>query len=1758
MELNLLFVLLFLHPALGLVLDVRVPPSLSAELGSNVSLPCTFTVDESPLKLNFLALLWKFGDLDIFTRDNKRKYSNPRVVFNEGNVRKGDATLVLQNVSTSDEGSYTCTVVYSPESQTRQTQLTVYALPTISNLEKLGDQLLCSVTGFYPKDISVLLLMDRTVMSSSVLASYQNIDGTYGINISAPFTEMEKSKSFSCKVEYKYLPSPLEKHVQLVEGTNESGFNVFLLVGILVALVFIGAIIGAVLYYRHKKGIKSFIINKIQGPDTWVDGEKITLYCPASHCTKDVQATWIIKNKDGTMCEITDSTKVQSEEEEPLMAKEYEMTNERTDKPVEKGSCDFTTSLSFIPSVSRHLDSSIICRFVCGKEKAERTFQFKSIYAKPKILEPVIFTLCEPDDVQLSLNLQSFYPQNIQISWSCDGKESREDRTSEDELKNNPDKTFSIQSKCKIPGYLFKDPAFKVRVTWHHEPMESPESREVSVRDFPWCPEIEDIPIESNSNSNKLNYKITKYFPDALTVTWFKKEGNKDLVPISTDNTYEVPAIHSQKQADGTFTCNACLVIKVLATHKQHEQFVCRVEHPSLKKPLQTAITALQDNETFKVSNIHGPKKWIDGEKVTLYCTASYCPEDVQVTWVITEHDGTVREVSELAQGKDNKGGKVVPTGYVANRERTETSDKEGLTDFTTSLSFTPSIAKHKDITLICRFVCGGTSKEKQFQLESLFAKPKVLEPIKLSLSSTGEVLCSFIVKEFYPKNIQINWSYGGKNHQENKTSNETFTEHNLTWNVQTKCKVPGHLFKDKDFTVILKWKHKSMDGCKTKQISVRDFPWEPEIREIPIPSIFNNKPATLMCTVSNVFPDSLTVKWLRKERQSNKSVPLSDCDKYKIPDNQREKHKDGTFIYKSRLTFIPSVKTDQGAEFICKVDHPKLKKKQTKSTGPLQITALPDVKNICNPEDGIFTLEVDSFYPENITISWKLTLDSTKEENITHNSSVKSDMYDNGSFRAISTCDLRKNDLIEGKSYGVIATVEHETLDSPIHKSFNMERAMTLPSPVDQKQNQECTTPTMQDNVNLSIQPTDHQRSIINAIQGPQVWTNGEKVCLYLTASYCTKDVMVTWIITERDGSVWEIPDTVTEQTSNTNRLSSGYEATRESTDKSDKEGLLDIVSCLTVVPSVSKHSAMTLACKVICEGEVKEKQYTLQSIHAKPKVLDPIKLSLCDSGEVMYSLNLLGFYPKDIDICWECGTDQSLKSLKSQEHLQENSDMTFNVQSECKVTGKSLKNPNFKVRVTWKHSSMDVMEFREMSATDADFPWRPEIQAIPISHVINGREVTVQYNIYKYFPDALTVRWFRKERGGQELFPLSHSENLRISDLTHKKQSDNTYTCTACLLFTPSLSSDQGAEFICRVEHPSLEQPIERGTGALVVISKPKITGPLTLGICDHSNLQCSLNLTNVYPKDIQITWLYRSSQYSQEGSPEPVSEECADHTFNVTSTCTIPVHLFIDPASNICVKWKHEAMDDPESKELSVKDPGFPWRPEMEDIVIPTLLPNEQVRLQCKISHYFPDVLTVTWFKRKKGQQERQLVPNEKYNIPDIQSVIQADQSYTCTTHVIYTPSVHAEQEAEFICKVDHPSLVQPITKCTGMIRLVDTPFIQPEIQSANYGNNIHSFNGQQHPFPQNIDTPFIQPEIQSANYGNNIHSFNGQQHPFPQNIDTPFSQPENQFTSPGHNLYLVNNEEHVYLQDTEMKDLNEATYNQTRSTDEEMEL
>ncbi|XP_063285630.1 uncharacterized protein LOC134571358 [Pelobates fuscus] len=1410
--------------------------------------------------------------------------------------------------------------------------------------------------------------------------------------------------------------------------------------------------------------MSGLLVGDIQGPQTWIDGEKITLYCTGSNCTPNTEVEWTVQDKDGNSVTISDIVTKDTEEEQPLMSAEYLINSEKKDKPGKKV-CDFTSSLSFIPSLSRHLNSTVICEFTCAEKTEQKSFKYKSIYAKPQFIEPAEFTICNTEEVQLCINLHKFYPKHIDISWSCDHQEFPDIKNPECTM--NYDGTYNTVIRQPVPADWFSDPNCKVCVTWRHVSMESPGCREFSVKDLPWHPEIEDINIQKSSGSSniELHCKIYNFFPDLLTVIWFDKKKGKN---VTDSEKYKISEIR-ERDANLTFSCNTSLCFEKSLIEEEEVEFICRVEHPCLKNPIQssTGLLEVTDLQNFIVNNIQGPQSWIFGEKVTLYCAASYCKEDTLVTWILREDNGPTHEVSELLSERDSKHGMLQSADYLALRERTETSDREGLQDITSSLSFTPSISKHKNMVTICRLSCGGKTKEKTFQPKNLYAKPKASDSIKLALLDSGEVLGSFNIQEFYPNDIQITWTGGRQSAYDKLESSEIFTDRDSTHNVLSECKIDGRLFKYPDFTVKVSWKHGSMDVWESRQVSVsdKDYPWRPDIQGIPLPSLINNRPANLMCRISSFFPDNVAVKWLRKEKDSEERFPLTHSEKYKMSDLSLKKQSDNTFECRACLNFTPSVKIEQGAEFVCVVEHPSLTSPIERKTGAIQVTGFPDVKNIINSGDRVFSLNVDGFYPKIITIYWKLVPASSMGDSYTVTSSSSFNENQDGSYTVTSICDLKKNEFCEDNNYSLTATVEHETLEDPINRTISVERQEAkITTLLIQEQNSaksaDLREPSEVD-AGPANQPTeDYQKFIMNNIQGPPIWTHGEKVILYCTAYDCSENANVFWIIKENDGTLHEMCDTSTQQSEKPE-----YVAFRDSTEETHKEGLYDITSSLTLMPSVLKHSGVIIKCRIVCEGKKKEKTFKLQSINAKPAVVEPVTVSLCESGEIMYSLNLQNFYPKEIRIIWTYGPGQYQKPVTSNDVIKINPDLTYSIQSELKVPGDNFKDPNFIVWVSWEHSSLDHPEHRKFCAKDPEFTWRPEIQEIPISPVLLGKRVTLQYNISNYYPDALAVGWFKKEKGSNELVHLRASNNYRIPHrLTHNKQPDNTYSCTASLDVI-ARSELQGTEFICRVEHPSLEQPIERRTEPLLVKAKPTVSEPVTVSLCESGEIMYSLNLQNFYPKEIKIIWTYEPGQSQKPATSNDVIKPNPDLTYSIQSELKVPGENFKDPNFIVCVSWEHSSLDHPEHRRFCAKDPEFTWRPEMREIPISPVLLGKRVTLQYNISNYYPIALVVRWFKKEEGSQALTPVNSgEKYEIPNLGSARQPDNTYSCTACLGITPSLSSEQGAQFICRVEHPSLEQPIEKWTEPLHVKAKPAVSEPVTVSlcESGEIMYSLN------------------------------------------------------------------------------------------------
>ncbi|CAJ0948034.1 unnamed protein product [Ranitomeya imitator] len=301
------------------------------------------------------------------------------------------------------------------------------------------------------------------------------------------------------------------------------------------------------------------------------------------------------------------------------------------------------------------------------------------------------------------------------------------------------------------------------------------------------------------------------------------------------------------------------------------------------------------DSQRFQVGHIHRVKT---EEKVTFYCMASNCPQDVRVTWTIKENNGERMVITDNNQERDEEAVLKVRSDYTVETER---SNEDNLHHAISALSFTPVVSKHKEVEVSCRFLCNGRSLEKSLKWSFNFKKVELSGPMQMSLGEDGDVLCSVSLLNFYPKDIEIKWSHGLGHFQDVETFHETVTKNNdFTFNVRSICRIPGHLFKDQGYRVRTKWNQKTETG--QQEVSITDSDWRPVMGEIEKPDFIDGKEAKLLCRISGYFPDVLDVKWLRRDAERQECYAISDSDRYKIPVMASTRQKDKTFIYTACL----------------------------------------------------------------------------------------------------------------------------------------------------------------------------------------------------------------------------------------------------------------------------------------------------------------------------------------------------------------------------------------------------------------------------------------------------------------------------------------------------------------------------------------------------------------------------------------------------------------------------------------------------------------------------------------------------------------------------------------------------------------------------------------------------------------------------------------------------------------------------------------
>lgn len=120
------------------------------------------------------------------------------------------------------------------------------------------------------------------------------------------------------------------------------------------------------------------------------------------------------------------------------------------------------------------------------------------------------------------------------------------------------------------------------------------------------------------------------------------------------------------------------------------------------------------DFQRFQLSNICVADEWTNKkeEKVTMYCMAFHCPRQIQATWTVLENSGKRVTVEDHGAPSNEESGQLLSDYEV----RTGQSQTDGLYNAVTSLTFTTTASRNRNMTITCSFLCHGKTREKSMK----------------------------------------------------------------------------------------------------------------------------------------------------------------------------------------------------------------------------------------------------------------------------------------------------------------------------------------------------------------------------------------------------------------------------------------------------------------------------------------------------------------------------------------------------------------------------------------------------------------------------------------------------------------------------------------------------------------------------------------------------------------------------------------------------------------------------------------------------------------------------------------------------------------------------------------------------------------------------------------------------------------------------------------------------------------------------------
>ncbi|XP_064820782.1 uncharacterized protein si:ch211-180a12.2 isoform X1 [Oncorhynchus masou masou] len=305
-------------------------------------------------------------------------------------------------------------------------------------------------------------------------------------------------------------------------------------------------------------------------------------------------------------------------------------------------------------------------------------------------------------------------------------------------------------------------------------------------------------------------------------------------------------------------------------------------------------------------------------------------------------------------------------------------------------------------------------------------------------------------------------------------------------------------------------------------------------------------------------------------------------------------------------------------------------------------------------------------------------------------------------------------------------------------------------------------------------------------------------------------------------------------------------------STGDSSKQRLL---SSLSFIPLISIHKGAVFKCQVSYVGK---DQVVVERVSDKFTILAPPKVSEIqlteagdDSSVVTLTTQASCFHPDIITFRWFCqGGELSPVASQALSAPRPDTQGFFSAMSQCKLPRAELEHGGTKVWVSVHHIALKHPVTRETRG----FIKRPNVSEIISSASFPGQHLTLGCDMTGFYPPGISVTWLhlregevddREEEvieGGEVWGPLLSGPSTYRANATLRKRGTNE-------------EKESAGGVVCRVEHCSLEEPIER-RWRNILIAAPSIPSSLTVHWTSEGVGVFNLLLTGGHPK-AKVLW-------------------------------------------------------------------------------------------------------------------------------------------------------------------------------------------------------------------------------------------------------------------------------------------------------------